>query len=193
VNLTIWPETTGQAARASCESAQDARQRFDPCLGRGWREKPGHRQARAVWRDALPIPGCQVNALRYFRPLGYAWALPHTILGLVLALWYWPSHWRWSEGALEAVSSKPLLGGRWVAGQTWGWLIFYRDLEQWVEPGIRVHERVHVTQALVGGPLYPVAYVLHWLILWPRYGWKEAYLKIWAEKAAYKAQARGDQ
>ena len=128
--------------------------------------------------------------LKYIAPLGYLWALPHTIAGLLVAVtYYWPKDWRWSQGCIECIPRRTLIGGKWVGAQTWGFLIFYADKEERLRAPLRVHERVHVIQAFIGGPFYPLAYGLHWLVLWPFKGWKNAYFMVWAERWAYRVQA----
>jgi hypothetical protein len=123
----------------------------------------------------------------------------------VLALAYRPQSWHWSDGALEIVAGtfkrdgkdKTRIWGR-PGAQTHGWIIYYASTKKRDDEGIRVHERVHVTQGMIGGPFYVVAYVGHWLWLLvfppaartpdePR--WHRAYRGIWAEKMAYRIQA----
>lgn len=139
------------------------------------------------------------------RLLGYLWSLPHTIIGVLLALLYRSRSWRWSDGALEVVAGEIVRDGRhktriWgrPAAVTHGCLIIYASADRReTDAGLRVHERVHVTQGMIGGPLYVVAYVGHWLWLLvfppaphrpdePR--WKRAYRGIWAERMAYRIQ-----
>lgn len=126
---------------------------------------------------------------------GYVWAFPQTLIGLLVAIYYWPSQWRWSQGCLEAVAREKKNGDTSMfgqpAGQTWGWLIFYSDSSHMqFHSGLRVHERVHVYQAFIGGPLFTLAYALHWLILMPmcKFNWYDAYMKVWAERMAYRIQ-----
>jgi hypothetical protein len=124
--------------------------------------------------------------------LGYVWALPHTIVGFVLMLWYIPHRVEWRDGCLECIISRDqLIGGKWVGAQTHGWIIFYRDAEQQARGDLSVHERVHVKQGWIGGPLYIIAYGVHFLWNWQakRMHWQDAYRNIWFEKAAYKEQA----
>jgi hypothetical protein len=127
---------------------------------------------------------------KWFAPL-YLWALPHTLLGLLLCLYYRPHSWRWNQGCLECIPRTTLIGGKRVGAQTWGWLIFYRDEEMMARDPLRVHERVHVVQALIGGPLFPIAYGLHFLWLWALWGneWEISYRRVWAEVIAYQIEA----
>ena len=84
------------------------------------------------------------------RLLGYIWALPNTLVGLLVMLAYIPTSIRWSRGCLEVV---PL----WIAddpgAQTWGWLVIYCHANARDDAALRVHERVHVKQAFIGGVL----------------------------------------
>lgn len=126
----------------------------------------------------------------YFVPL-YVWSFPHTLLGLLLCLYYWPRAVRWNQGCLEMIPRNTIIGGKWVGAQTWGWLIFYKDESCRGWTPLRVHERVHVIQSFYGSLFYILAYGLHFLWLWAIKGiqWKEAYYQIWFEKMAYKAQS----
>lgn len=132
---------------------------------------------------------------RYFFP-GYVWALPNTLIGLVLlCTWYFPRRIAWRDGCLEVIPHRSLIGAPWVGAQTWGWVIFARDEDQAARADLMVHERVHVVQAFVLGPIFLLAWGLHWIwrwvvLLW-RFGlggeeWKDAYYGVWAEKMAYK-------
>lgn len=129
------------------------------------------------------------------RLLGYLWSAPQLVLlGLPLAVIYRAHSWRWSDGCLEAIGGERIWGR--PGAQTHGWLIFYRDEQQRRHASLRVHERVHVLQAFVGGPLYTVSYGLHWLWLFVLAGpgdghpprWKRAYYEVWAERQAYRIQ-----
>lgn len=132
------------------------------------------------------------------KTIGYVWSGLHTLVGLLLALYYWPRKWRISEGCIEAIPRNTIIGGKWVGAQTHGCVIYYRDEEMRDLKRLRVHERVHVKQGMIGGPFFILAYVGHWLWLWGfgmRMHWQEAYRKIWAERQAYAydaAYARGE-
>lgn len=115
------------------------------------------------------------------------------LLGLPLALVYRAHSWRWSDGCLEAIAGAQMIGR--PGAQTHGWLIFYAGERQRRHAPLRVHERVHVLQAFVGGPLYTLSYGLHWLWLFARGGgegtqprWQWAYRRVWAEQQAYRVQ-----
>lgn len=123
------------------------------------------------------------------RLLGYLFAVPNTMIGLALCRWYAPASWHWADGCLEVVATRTLVGGRWVAAQTFGWFIVYRDVDAWTNASLRVHERVHVRHALWMGPLFLLAYVGHWLYLLARLrDWRKAYRQVWSERIAYRVQ-----
>ena len=125
------------------------------------------------------------------RALGYLWALPHTLLGALLLLtWYLPKTLRWRDGALEVVVRRRyLIGGKWVGGQTWGWIIFFRDVDQQKRRGLQHHERVHVKQALIGGPYYAFAWLFWFVTNWATNGFnvRKAYYDI-----PFEEWARGE-
>jgi len=121
--------------------------------------------------------------------LGYLFSLPNTLLGLVLALVYWPRQWRFSGGCIEAVAGDRIFGK--PGAQTWGFLIYYRDEHVREVADLRVHERVHVVQGFYLGPLFLVAYGLHFVWLWVAQGfgdWRAPYHRVWAERQAYQVQ-----
>ncbi len=131
---------------------------------------------------------------RFFFP-GYLIALPHTIIGLILAVVYRAHTWRISAGCIEVIAGTFERDGRRVtrifgrpAAQTHGFLIVYADEDARADIEIRVHERVHVVQGMIGGPLYVIAYGLTflWFYLWNvRAGWYAAYMRIPFERQAY--------
>ena len=137
---------------------------------------------------------------RYFAT-GYVLALPHTLIGLLLCLVYRAHSWRWSDGCIECIAGDRIWGK--PGAQTHGWLIVYRDDAARERADLRVHERCHVVQGMLGGPLYMLAYGLHfgvrfligsrheaYPVHWPR--WKHAYRGIWFEEQAYARQHRAD-
>lgn len=128
---------------------------------------------------------------KWFLP-GYLLALPGTLFGLLMFIWYQPSSVKFVDGCIEAIPRKNLLiGGRWVGGQTFGNVIFFRDKESQNSVRLRVHERVHTWQAMVlTWPLFMLLYGIHFLVLLPREdNWVAAYRKIFAEKQAYRIDA----
>lgn len=98
-----------------------------------------------------------MNPKWQFFVIGYLMALPATILGLLTAvLYHRAGSFRWSDGCIECLSPK--LKSQGWGGQTWGFLLIYADEHNRSHNGIRVHERVHVVQGFLLGPLFPIAY-----------------------------------
>lgn len=130
------------------------------------------------------------------RVLGYIWATPNTLVGCLLALYYWPRAWCISEGCIEAIPRRTMLGN--PGAQTHGWLIYYRSEASRSNKRLRVHERVHVRQGFIGGPFFMLAYAASfaWFYLKnPQAGWYQAYMQIPFERTAYAydaAYARGE-
>ncbi|UCC74950.1 MAG: hypothetical protein JSV86_10490 [Gemmatimonadota bacterium] len=134
--------------------------------------------------------------------LGYVWAAFNTLIGLLLAVVFYRARgFRWSDGCLEAVGGSFQRDGKTVTriwgrpgAQTWGWFIVYRTEAHVAKAPLRVHERVHVAQGMVGGPLFLLAYGLHFLIefAWTaRFRpsrWYDAYRRVWAERMAYRIE-----
>lgn len=133
--------------------------------------------------------------------------VPHTLVGLLLIPLYGAESIRWSEGAIEVVAKKRADGTSRIIGdpgaQTWGLLIFYRADRFVRVPGLRVHERVHILQSALFGVVYPVTYVLSFLVLlagvrwfgwWSNKpasaDWVRAYLRIPWEIWAFHKQVR---
>jgi hypothetical protein len=128
---------------------------------------------------------------RWFLP-GYLWALPHTLVGLLLCLVYRAHAFSWHEGVLTCLGGLDNDGGTRIWGrpgaQTHGWLVIYADERQRSRTDLRVHEYQHVWQGFLGGPLYMLAYgfTFLWNYLGHReLGWKAAYYKIPFEIQAY--------
>lgn len=137
---------------------------------------------------------CGDASERRWQMIGYLWALPNTLIGVLLAVLYWPRWIRVTRAggvwAVEATARRRLLGGRWVAAQTHGWLIYYRDPSARSRPENVAHERAHVRQALRWGPVFWLLYVGHWAWLRGvrRLSAGEAYRAIWAEVDARRAE-----
>lgn len=124
---------------------------------------------------------------RYFLP-GYLMNLPMTAFGILLCIFaYNARHWRWSRGCIECIGGDRIIGK--PGAQTWGFLIVYKDEYQRSRVDLRVHERVHVVQGMIGGPIYALTYGLSFLWFWVASGfgpWKAAYHKIPYEIQAYR-------
>ena len=127
---------------------------------------------------------------RYFWP-GYLWALPNVLVALALmATWHRPQSMAWRDGCLEIIVKGHILGGPQILAQTLGWIIFIRDEEAARRSDLQVHERVHVVQYLLLGPLFLPLYGLEYA--WLRWGRGlsdvDAYLQLWSERQAYRVQ-----
>ena len=127
------------------------------------------------------------------RFIGFLWALPHTLFGVLLLLTiYFPRSVVWCDGALDVVVRWKLRPASFNPGaQTHGVIIFYADAHQLgIEP-LRRHERRHVDQCMVlGGVLYPLFYGLHylWNYLTNGFDGGKAYEDNWFEKDARRAE-----
>lgn len=114
--------------------------------------------------------------------------LPMTIVGLLLfALVYRATSWRWSRGCIECVGGDRIWGK--PGAQTLGGAICYADETQRARVDLRVHERVHVVQGMIGGPLFSLTYGLTflWFFAWaPSKGWRAAYRRVPFEVQAYR-------
>lgn len=122
--------------------------------------------------------------------IGYITALPHTIIGFLMCLYYRPHSWKFSHGCIESIVPENRLIGN-PGAQTWGYLIFYRDERARNWNPLRVHERVHVKQAFCLSVIYPILWLLHFCVLFIIIrDWKAAYYKIYFEKKAYEIQRK---
>jgi hypothetical protein len=111
--------------------------------------------------------------------LGYIWALPCTLVGLVVALVCLPKGLpRWHDGAIELPVRYCI--PRFAIAQTWGFLILHREDYR---RSIRIHEGVHVRQYLALGPLFLILYPLASLLAVMR--GDDAYRGNWFEVQAY--------
>ena len=123
--------------------------------------------------------------------------IPNMLASLLLALPYGVEQWRFSRGCLELVAKRNKAGDTRIwgrpAGQSLGCpIVWYASARHWESASLRVHERFHAVQGLLGfGLLFGAAYGLHFLFEWARRGfgdWKPAYRAIWAERQAYAVQ-----
>lgn len=123
--------------------------------------------------------------MKVLRVLGYLWAVPVTLVGLLLALLYLPRSVRWRDGALELLAYW-VLGPRGTVGVTFGWVIMY-SFKSWCDVPRHVarHERVHVAQCLRFGPFMLLAYPVASFIAVLRGG--HYYRDNWFETQAYGA------
>lgn len=110
----------------------------------------------------------------------YVWALPMTILGLLVSLVYLPRGVRLRDGAIE-IEVVWLPGG--LFGQAIGCVVMFG-------PGHHaqtiIHEHVHVRQALEWGPLHPIAYLVAslWALLSGGSAYKDNVFERQARKEA---------
>lgn len=128
---------------------------------------------------------------RWFLP-GYLMLLPMTIVGLLMCLLvYRATGWRWHGGVIECLGGDRIWGK--PGAQTLGLVIVYADEHQRSRADLRVHERVHIVQGMLGGPLFALAYGLTFVWFWVASGfahWHIAYMKIPFEVQAYARQMR---
>ena len=109
------------------------------------------------------------------RGLGYVWAAPTTLLGLLFLPLVLASGGgaRWVQGVLEIhggfaawfLRHCTLLRGG-ASAMTLGHVVLGRD--SFLLEATRSHERIHVRQAERWGPLFVPAYLLVALALWVR-------------------------
>lgn len=110
----------------------------------------------------------------------YVWSLPNTLLGLVLFFFiYRPKSLVWRRGVLEGTSRGMIPWWTNVVGQTWGWLVIYRSKPY---SGLENHERQHVVQGMILGPLFLIIYPIASLIALLQ--GKNGYRDNWFEKNA---------
>jgi hypothetical protein len=116
-----------------------------------------------------------------FGPLLWLWSLPQELAGLVLLPWYgFVSAER--RGFVLLVTVDRLMGFPTTTGQTFG-MLSYRlsraSAANWN------HERRHVLQSAVLGPLFVPAYVVAGIVGWVR--GRGFYLGNWFEEDAWRA------
>lgn len=124
---------------------------------------------------------------RWFLP-GYLLALPATLVGLLLCIYYRPTGWTFRQGVLTCQAPRERVIGR-PGAQTWGWLIVYTMDKP--SAGLRAHEYTHVVQGFIGGPLFLLAYGLCFAVQWPMMGfgdWRPAYEANPFERHAQRVQ-----
>ena len=131
----------------------------------------------------------------------YLLLVPFTLLNvlasLLLAIPYGVERVRWSRGCLEIMAKRRADGRTRIWGQPGAQslgcpVIWYASERAWADAGLRVHERCHVVQGILGlGIPFGLAYGLHFLWEWALVGfgaWRPAYRRIWAERQAYRIQ-----
>jgi hypothetical protein len=113
--------------------------------------------------------------------LGYLWSLLHTLVGVLLMVTvYFPKSVKWIDGALVVIVRWHIIPEGmdrtgdgdcddpedFITGaQTHGCIIFCRDEKQAASARLQNHERVHIAQSMVLGPLYPLLYGILCLVM----------------------------
>jgi hypothetical protein len=135
--------------------------------------------------------------------LGWLWAAPFSLLGALLALVTLSKPYA-IRGPAVVCRMGPVM--RWafktfaprfnVAAVTWSCVIFtWHDLKDrdtltgYDADRDRLtirHELVHVRQAMIFGPLFPVLYLGSMLVAWAQGG--RAYRDCWFERQAYREE-----
>jgi hypothetical protein len=130
-----------------------------------------------------------------FRWIFYLWALPTTLLGLVMAgaTLATGGRARVVDGVLEVCGGASEFWLRKVVGlvlkggasaMTLGHVVIGRDLD--LLDATRSHERVHVSQCERWGPLFVPVYLLASLVAWAR--GKQAYADNLMEREAFERE-----
>lgn len=130
------------------------------------------------------------------RALGVIWSLPHTLVGLLLAVTaYRCRDWRWERGAITCVAGVRAGGVTRIWGrpgaQTHGIVIVFASETHREDARLMRHEIEHVCQGMRWGPLYVATYAGHFLWRWGfglRMPWWDAYHGICWERWARRAE-----
>lgn len=123
------------------------------------------------------------------RFLGYLWCLPNSAIGAVLSLLAGGEDHRWVNGMV-------VVRVRWIPGvnvlaQTWGCVVLWNPRNFHPPSGeLLAHERRHVTQSMLLGPLFLVAYPLASLVAIFR--GRNFYRDNWFEADARRAGGEDD-
>jgi hypothetical protein len=119
------------------------------------------------------------------RALAFIWTLPLWPVGLALAVYVrlWGGSWRWFNGVLVVNAEGPLADRMLKSG--WHGCAFMPTIISWARwnPILWHHEREHIRQGVLLGPLQPLVYGLLWL----GYGYRRHPLEVHA-----RAVARGE-
>jgi hypothetical protein len=136
---------------------------------------------------------------RWFYFLLVPFTLPNIIASLLLALPYGVERWRFHSGCLELIAKRNKHGLTRIWGRPHGQslgcpVVWYASAVHWDSASLRVHERCHAVQGMLGlGLLFGLAYGLSFLFAWARQGfgpWHAAYMANPFERQAYARQAR---
>lgn len=121
--------------------------------------------------------------------LGHAWASPITLFGVLVSVGGARFHSLGTSGVLQfAVRGGPV--GWWmrrfhISAVTFGATILYARADGPEDRSLVAHERQHVVQTMVLGPLMALAYPGASLIAWLRGG--HVYRDNWFERDARRA------
>lgn len=129
------------------------------------------------------------------RALGHLWAAPLTLAGLAVGIVCGGRIARFHRGAIDLVAPArgPLaffFHRFGVHAFTWGAAIVYRDDRLLGDLRLCLHERVHVKQCLVLGPLMVIAYPL--ASLWQTLRGGRAYRDNWFERQARRGETTSE-
>jgi hypothetical protein len=100
----------------------------------------------------------------YLRLLAFLWSLPYGIVGLlVIVLLLISGHFVWiapNNGGIDVIVQGWY--ARRKAEQNWaavtiGWCMFFWEPDDFTDLN-KIHERVHIRQALILGILFPIVY-----------------------------------
>lgn len=120
--------------------------------------------------------------MKFARAFGYVWSAPYGLLGLLAWLLFRAAGAKpLACGCPLALDCSGLRFGRWMASRQWAaftlaWTILVWDPAP--DDSLLVHEGRHVSQALVLGALYPVAYLACWAWCWLR-TWEDVIEDLW--------------
>lgn len=124
--------------------------------------------------------------------VGYLWALPVTLVGLLSALVGWARPFRVAGGALICCATPKGLWGRFfsssgMAASAWGGVVFLAKESDLAIGRLMRHELRHFAQARLLGPLMPLAYGLG--SLWAVIRGGNSYADNFLERDARAAEA----
>lgn len=126
--------------------------------------------------------------------LGFVWALPVTLIGLLNVLFSKFERWRWKDGCLEFLDADIAFktGPGVLLARTLGVVILYSKRRTTVEEfgKTATHEKRHVFQCLCLGPLMLLAYPIAMLIAVVR--GQHYYYDCWFEVDARKHASQSD-
>jgi hypothetical protein len=120
--------------------------------------------------------------MKWWWPFGFIWALPGTLIGLLVSLLCGPTKVRLQAGVL-VLSVKRCIPAMAIA-QTWGVVILMTPAGD--RPVVFTHESCHVRQWMALGVFFMPAYCIASLIAWAR--GRNYYRDNYFEAQAYAAE-----